>query len=181
MFIFKPPNIGGSGTSFGPRSPLLLLTICLSAVIPHQDATFLWADPEPRLIGVWIALEDATQENGCLWFIPGSHKSRKRVLIIASACDTWVIRRWSVQQLPHEAEPQRRQTDLHLHGRESDARRVQIRAGSGQERCLPYIDKFQYIQLLIFRFIGANRRLRCAQKRSEHVVQVETHLHVSSL
>jgi ectoine hydroxylase-related dioxygenase (phytanoyl-CoA dioxygenase family) len=24
-------------------------------------------------MGVWIALEDATLENGCLWFIPGSH------------------------------------------------------------------------------------------------------------
>ena len=24
--------------------------------------------------GIWIALEDAKIENGCLWFIPGSHK-----------------------------------------------------------------------------------------------------------
>ena len=26
------------------------------------------------LIGLWIALEDATEENACLWFMPGSHK-----------------------------------------------------------------------------------------------------------
>jgi len=26
-------------------------------------------------VGFWIALEDATLENGCLWFAPGSHKS----------------------------------------------------------------------------------------------------------
>ena len=26
-------------------------------------------------MGFWIALEDATLENGCLWFAPGSHKS----------------------------------------------------------------------------------------------------------
>jgi len=27
-----------------------------------------------KVIGLWIALEDAEIENGCLWFIPGSHK-----------------------------------------------------------------------------------------------------------
>lgn len=27
-------------------------------------------------MGVWIALEDATIDNGCLWFIPGSHQSK---------------------------------------------------------------------------------------------------------
>ena len=29
------------------------------------------------MFGVWIALEDATLENGCLWFIPGSHKGKR--------------------------------------------------------------------------------------------------------
>lgn len=28
-----------------------------------------------RLTGFWIALDDATTENGCLWFSRGSHKS----------------------------------------------------------------------------------------------------------
>ena len=23
---------------------------------------------------MWIALEDATEDNGCLWSVPGSHK-----------------------------------------------------------------------------------------------------------
>lgn len=45
------------------------------AVFPHQDATFLYTEPLGRVLGVWIALEDATLENGCLWFIPGSHTS----------------------------------------------------------------------------------------------------------
>ncbi|XP_064346671.1 phytanoyl-CoA dioxygenase domain-containing protein 1 isoform X4 [Camelus dromedarius] len=40
---------------------------------PHQDASFLYTEPLGRVLGVWIALEDATLENGCLWFIPGSH------------------------------------------------------------------------------------------------------------
>lgn len=55
MFIFKQPGIGGE-------------------VVPHQDSTFLATDP-PSVIGLWLALEDATIENGCLWALPGSHKA----------------------------------------------------------------------------------------------------------
>lgn len=40
---------------------------------PHQDASYLYTEPR-SLYGFWIALDDATEENGCLWFIPGSHK-----------------------------------------------------------------------------------------------------------
>ncbi|XP_024237781.1 phytanoyl-CoA dioxygenase domain-containing protein 1 isoform X1 [Oncorhynchus tshawytscha] len=56
MYIFKQPGIGGE-------------------VTPHQDATFLHTEPLGRVMGVWIALEDATLDNGCLWFIPGSHNN----------------------------------------------------------------------------------------------------------
>ncbi|MBO0724086.1 MAG: phytanoyl-CoA dioxygenase family protein [Blastocatellia bacterium] len=54
MYIFKQPNIGGEVTC-------------------HQDATFIYTEP-PSVIGFWFALEDATQENGCMWAIPGGHK-----------------------------------------------------------------------------------------------------------
>ncbi|XP_063288715.1 phytanoyl-CoA dioxygenase domain-containing protein 1 [Pelobates fuscus] len=54
MYIFKQPGLGGEVTS-------------------HQDATFLYTEPMGRITGFWIALEDATEQNGCLWFIPGSH------------------------------------------------------------------------------------------------------------
>ncbi|XP_008577665.1 PREDICTED: phytanoyl-CoA dioxygenase domain-containing protein 1 [Galeopterus variegatus] len=46
-----------------------------AAVLPHQDASFLYTEPLGQLLGLWIALEDTTLENGCLWFIPGSHTS----------------------------------------------------------------------------------------------------------
>lgn len=48
------------------------------SVTAHQDATFLHTEPLGRVMGLWIALEDATVNNGCLWFIPGSHKSEWR-------------------------------------------------------------------------------------------------------
>lgn len=54
MIICKQPEIGG-------------------AVPPHQDSTFLYTDP-PSAVGFWYALEDATVQNGCLSFLPGSHK-----------------------------------------------------------------------------------------------------------
>ena len=55
MYIYKNPGVGGE-------------------VKPHQDASYLYMDPPETLVGFWIPLEDATLENGCLWFIPGSHK-----------------------------------------------------------------------------------------------------------
>jgi phytanoyl-CoA hydroxylase len=53
MFIFKPPRIGGE-------------------VMWHQDGTYLYTEPQ-SVIGFWFALDDASQENGCLWAIPGGH------------------------------------------------------------------------------------------------------------
>lgn len=39
----------------------------------HQDEIYI-PTRDRSLIGAWIALDDATIENGCLWVIPGSHK-----------------------------------------------------------------------------------------------------------
>tara|TARA_B100000579_G_scaffold138854_1_gene112871 strand:+ start:5069 stop:5899 length:831 start_codon:yes stop_codon:yes gene_type:complete len=58
MYIFKPPQIGGE-------------------VVWHTDHPFLWTDP-PSVIGFWVALEDATVENGCLWCLPGLHKQNPK-------------------------------------------------------------------------------------------------------
>ena len=55
MFIFKQPRIGGE-------------------VNCHQDSTFLYTEPL-SVKGFWFALEDATQENGCMWALPGGHKN----------------------------------------------------------------------------------------------------------
>ncbi len=39
----------------------------------HQDEDFI-PTRDRSLVGAWIALDDATVENGCLWVLPGSHK-----------------------------------------------------------------------------------------------------------
>ena len=33
-----------------------------------------WSFYSPHSISIWIALEDATVENGCMWFVPGSQR-----------------------------------------------------------------------------------------------------------
>jgi len=40
----------------------------------HQDEAFI-PSTDRSITGVWIALDKATVENGCLWVIPGSHKT----------------------------------------------------------------------------------------------------------
>ena len=40
----------------------------------HQDSTFLYTDP-PSCLGLWWALEECTEDNGCLFVVPGSHKA----------------------------------------------------------------------------------------------------------
>ena len=40
----------------------------------HQDEMFI-PTRDRSLTAAWIALDDATTENGCLWVLPGSHRS----------------------------------------------------------------------------------------------------------
>ena len=47
-------------------------------VTSHQDSTFLFTEPKQSCLGLWLALEDATETNGCLWCRPGSHREPVR-------------------------------------------------------------------------------------------------------
>jgi phytanoyl-CoA hydroxylase len=58
MYIFKQPGIGGE-------------------VGWHQDATFLYTTPI-TVTGLWIALDDADRENGCLLALAGAHRGALR-------------------------------------------------------------------------------------------------------
>lgn len=39
----------------------------------HQDEAYWDPGQEYVAIGAWLPLDDATIDNGCLWFVPGSH------------------------------------------------------------------------------------------------------------
>ena len=40
----------------------------------HLDNNYFQCDPPDNALTIWIALDDADQENSCLWYMPGSHK-----------------------------------------------------------------------------------------------------------
>lgn len=55
MALFKPPHIGR-------EKPW------------HQDHAYFNLPEGTHVVGVWIALDEATLENGCMHFLPGGHK-----------------------------------------------------------------------------------------------------------
>ena len=55
MALLKPPHIG-------TEKPW------------HQDAAYFGYAPPEKIIGVWIALDPATAENGCMHALPGTHR-----------------------------------------------------------------------------------------------------------
>ena len=70
MYIFKQPGIGGE-------------------VRWHQDATYFDSTPI-SVTTFWFALEDATQDNGCLWVEPGGHKGPLRERFLREGARVWV-------------------------------------------------------------------------------------------
>jgi phytanoyl-CoA hydroxylase len=71
MYIFKQPRIGGEVTC-------------------HQDSTFLHTEPL-SCMGFWFALEDATEENGCLWAEPGGHRRPLRQRFVRESDATRMV------------------------------------------------------------------------------------------
>ena len=63
MYIFKQARVGAEVTS-------------------HQDSTFLYTTPKQSCLGLWLALDDATITNGCLWVRPKSHREKTRTKFV---------------------------------------------------------------------------------------------------
>lgn len=56
------------------QSMLFLKPAGLQGQAWHQDERYI-PTRDRSLVGAWIALDDASVENGCLWVLPGSHRS----------------------------------------------------------------------------------------------------------
>lgn len=98
MYLFKQPQIGGE-------------------VGWHQDATYLHTAPV-TVTGLWIALDDADRDNGCLMALPGAHRGPLRQRFHdqdgALVTSTLSAEPWpGVDPVPLEA---RRGTVVVLHG-----------------------------------------------------------------
>ncbi|SDT19087.1 phytanoyl-CoA dioxygenase family protein [Actinoplanes derwentensis] len=45
----------------------------------HQDAAY-WIDlPDKRAVSIWVALDEAVPDNGCMWYVRDSHRQPLRV------------------------------------------------------------------------------------------------------
>lgn len=53
--LYKPPQVGG-------------------VLNWHQDDFYFRVDKEDAVVTCWLALDDATVENGCMWVAPGMHR-----------------------------------------------------------------------------------------------------------
>jgi phytanoyl-CoA hydroxylase len=76
----RTPQLAAVASDIGMRDPLLLQSMYIfkqahigGEVICHTDHTYLWTEPR-SVVGFWFAIDDATQENGCMWAVPGGHR-----------------------------------------------------------------------------------------------------------
>ncbi|HLA38667.1 MAG TPA: phytanoyl-CoA dioxygenase family protein [Candidatus Glassbacteria bacterium] len=53
----------------------------------HQDNAYFKYAPLEEIMGVWIALDDATPENGCMYVIPGAHRQGPRRHFHGTDCE----------------------------------------------------------------------------------------------
>ena len=64
----------------------------------HQDMAYFGLEP-PVLITMWLALTEVTRENGCMHFIPGSHKGPKHFHTETENEDSLLSRRQEIRGL----------------------------------------------------------------------------------
>ena len=80
MVICKQPHIGGEVTS-------------------HQDSTFLYTEPQ-SCVGFWLALEDASLENGCMWGATGGHEAPLASRFVRDDKGAMIMRQETETDLP---------------------------------------------------------------------------------
>jgi len=71
MFFFKAPGTPGQAS--------------------HQDTNYIGSDPE-SLTACWIALDDADEENGAMWVVPGSNNGpllKRGKIVDAEEFEDW--------------------------------------------------------------------------------------------
>lgn len=81
LLVDHPGLMKATRTLLGDRNPVLHQTMMLlkpprvGREKPwHQDHAYFDVDVNDRMIGLWIALDEATIENGCMQFLDGGHK-----------------------------------------------------------------------------------------------------------
>jgi pyrimidine-nucleoside phosphorylase len=122
--VSRQPRLAALAAALGLRRPLLLQSMYLfkqphigGEVGWHQDATYLFTDPV-TVSGLWIALDDADRDNGCLMALPGAHRGplRQRFRRVGDALVTETLDPTPWPGTPPEALGAPRGTLVVLHG-----------------------------------------------------------------
>lgn len=74
----------------------------------HQDSPYFHIKPM-ALTTCWIALDEVTRENGCLWVVPGSHK-----LGPLAHSETWAVGERKDMRIPESAFDRSQETPITL-------------------------------------------------------------------
>ena len=64
----------GDGVKYQGSHAILKPAFTGAATPWHQDEAYWNPDEDHDAISIWIPLQPATLENGCMWFVPGSHR-----------------------------------------------------------------------------------------------------------
>jgi ectoine hydroxylase-related dioxygenase (phytanoyl-CoA dioxygenase family) len=112
MLICKQPRIG-------------------ARVPPHRDSEFLYTDP-PSAVGWWIALQDASKENGTLGFWKGSHRRRieRRFVRSREGQGTEFVKLEEGRGLPLDVSEEEEQEGRVYEATDEDFELVDVPAGS---------------------------------------------------
>ncbi len=76
--LFNPPTLKALTSVIGPNVKCMQSMLFIKASGKpgqawHQDEDYILTR-DRSLLGAWISLDRATEQNGCLWVIPGSHR-----------------------------------------------------------------------------------------------------------
>ncbi len=80
--LVHPKILAVCARQYGPHAAVSLFRAMVmnkpagrGTVLPwHQDGGDVWALDRDPLVTVWVALDDATEANGCMDVVPGSHQ-----------------------------------------------------------------------------------------------------------
>lgn len=87
----RSPKIAHLARELGWQRPTVVQTLYRAAppgaagVDRHQDSVTLFTEP-PSCLGLWLALEDADESNGCLRVNKGSHRGPLRERLVRRGC-----------------------------------------------------------------------------------------------
>jgi len=91
--LVENPTMAAIAARLARASSLQVWSDTVQYKPPREGAAFEWhqdgpyhksTSPSSRLLAAWIALDDADEDSGCMWMVPGSHRWGDQTFHLAS-------------------------------------------------------------------------------------------------